>query len=61
VLQKERLVTATLNNHKYTKESASELFMGQHKPPINTLPQGIKKQERETDNTPSLISGAFMA
>jgi len=34
VLQKERLVTATLNNHKYTKESASELFMGQYKPPI---------------------------
>jgi hypothetical protein len=34
VLQKERLVTATLNNHKYTKESASELFIGQYKPPI---------------------------
>jgi hypothetical protein len=34
VLQKGRLVTATLNNHKYTKESASELFMGQYKPPI---------------------------
>ena len=34
VLQKERLVNVTLNNHKYTKESASELFMGQYKPPI---------------------------
>jgi len=34
VLQEERLVTATQNNHKYTKESASELFMGQYKPPI---------------------------
>jgi len=34
VLQKERLVTVALNNHNYTKESASELFMGHYNPPI---------------------------
>jgi len=34
VLQKERLGTVALNSHNYTKESASELFMGQYKPLI---------------------------
>ena len=28
---------------------------------FNTLPLGIKGQERTTDNTLSIISGAFMA